>query len=175
MLNKVNGKQYIGITLHSLKRRWNNHKAAANGSSQVALHKAIRKYGVENFSIQIVGRAKTVKGLNEIEIELIRFFNCRGSRGYNMTNGGDGTHGMTHSQSTRDKISLAGKGRKMSDETKRKLSVAHTGKKLSEEHKKKLSQSKIGKHPIRTAEHQAKIIASRRINREAREALRGTV
>lgn len=51
------------------------------------------------------------------------------------------------SEEGRKNISIAAKGRKhrpMSDETKLKLSIAHKGKILTEEHKKKLSDSHKG-------------------------------
>ena len=58
-----------------------------------------------------------------------------------------------HSEETRHKISVAGKGRKMSEETKRKISVANKGinsymfgKPKSTEIRKKLSEANIGKH-----------------------------
>jgi hypothetical protein len=43
----------------------------------------------------------------------------------------------------REKISVTGKGRIVSEETRKKLSKAHTGKKLSKEHKLKLSLAKL--------------------------------
>jgi NUMOD3 motif len=72
---------------------------------------------------------------------------------YNMTDGGDGTSGLSHSEETRKKMSEAKKN--MSDETKRKISEAHKGKTHSEESRRKMSES--GKCKIFSEEHKRKM------------------
>lgn len=52
--NNVNQKIYIGKT-NNLKTRWLGHKSdALIKNSNRSLHKAIRKYGTENFQIDTV-------------------------------------------------------------------------------------------------------------------------
>lgn len=75
----------------------------------------------------------------------------------NKTFGGDGMAGHIASQETRQKLSIASKGRIHSSETKKKISESNKGKnkgrKLSVSHKNKLSIAIIGKrigikHPL---------------------------
>lgn len=47
--NKLDGKKYIGKSVR-LHTRWNEHKRA---TSNTAISKAIRKYGVDNFEFQV--------------------------------------------------------------------------------------------------------------------------
>ena len=47
--NLINGKIYIGQSVH-IKARFNAHKSEARNGNTRPLYNAIRKYGVENFS-----------------------------------------------------------------------------------------------------------------------------
>lgn len=55
--NKINGHMYIGLTNDS-KRRFSEHLSAANNPNNKdynqIIHKAIRKYGIENFDYIIL-------------------------------------------------------------------------------------------------------------------------
>lgn len=143
--NKINGKGYIGITRRSLKKRWKDHRTDASMGKKTMLHMAIRKYGVENFEITQIASCISVENLIVSEVEIIKQNRTKHPGGYNMTVGGDGTPGLTHSKEVRLKISKAGKGRSMSKITKDKLRLAHLGKVLSLEHRAKLSIAKLGK------------------------------
>ena len=68
-----------------------------------------------------------------------------GTIGYNLTLGGEGNAGYRHTDVTKEKLSLAGKGRLLSQEHKDKLSAANTGKTLSQEHKDKIAAGNKGK------------------------------
>lgn len=77
----------------------------------------------------------------------------------NLTDGGEGTSGRTHSVETKAKIRAIQVGRTASEETRSKMSNAHTGKKASEEHRINISFSLMGKS--KSAEHCARIGASK--------------
>lgn len=62
---------------------------------------------------------------------------------YNITNGGEGTLGIKHSETSKRKISESRKGIKYSPETLSKMSVSHLGKTLSEDAKTKISKPVI--------------------------------
>jgi hypothetical protein len=61
---------------------------------------------------------------------------------HNLTDGGEGVSGFSHSQKTKIKIANAGKNRKHTEDTKNKLRKLHIGKKLSEETKQKIRKKR---------------------------------
>ena len=88
--NNVNGKQYVGLTTKSIEERFQKHKYTALSGGGYYLHNAMRKYGVENFSLQYVCSAQNIEELKEKEIAYIAKFNTF-HEGYNLTKGGDFT------------------------------------------------------------------------------------
>ena len=53
-VNNVNGKIYIGYTHKSLEKRIIEHKSSSKNGSYYLLHKALQKYGSDNFSWEII-------------------------------------------------------------------------------------------------------------------------
>lgn len=90
--NLVNQKAYIGITTRDPIDRWWEHCNSAKNGSDYFIHQAIRKYGEESFSIQVLAQTNSVEDLKELEIILIKQHGTHMStqRGYNKTWGGDG-------------------------------------------------------------------------------------
>ena len=88
--NLLNGKPYVGQTSRTLEERFIEH-----GKAKTHLGKAIRKYGLGNFSVEVIEECTTSEQLNEREIFWIAHFNCKHPNGYNFTDGGEGTHGLT--------------------------------------------------------------------------------
>lgn len=101
--NLINHKCYIGQSV-KIEQRWKNHKITAKNLNDKnydnPLYRAIRKYGIENFSFEIIEEC-SVNELNNRQRYWIKhydsFFN-----GYNLTMGGDG------SGSKEKKISIIG-------------------------------------------------------------------
>ena len=87
--NKINGKSYIGQSVNIL-RRWRIHRALAFDPNQKGyeypLYRAIRKYGLENFSFEVLEECDQ-KELDKKEQEYILFYNSFGD-GYNQNEGG---------------------------------------------------------------------------------------
>lgn len=79
---------YIGQTVKSIEQRFRGHISAANKGSNTKIARAIRKYGKENFVVEMIDSAKNKEELNEKERFWIRFFNAD-KIGYNMTAGGE--------------------------------------------------------------------------------------
>lgn len=48
------GKLYFGQTVMSIEKRWRHHKGSAQRGSDHKFHRAIRKYGEENFLVEEV-------------------------------------------------------------------------------------------------------------------------
>lgn len=89
------GKLYFGQTVMSIEERWRHHKGSAQRGSDHKFHRAIRKYGEENFLVEEVltvsAPTKDIlkKKLDYVEMRLIKRFNTK-IDGYNSTDGGDG-------------------------------------------------------------------------------------
>ena len=97
--NLINGKIYIGKTTYTIKCRWQQHVSASktNPDKQdynYLLHKAIRKYGENNFSVETLEEVPEGQNLSSREIYWIDFYkSCvleEENNGYNMTYGGEG-------------------------------------------------------------------------------------
>lgn len=98
--NLINNKIYIGQTRSTISNRWNQHVSAAFSNQKkkdynFLLHKAIRKYGKDNFKIEIIEEVEESQNLDERESFWIHFYNScileEESMGYNMTYGGEGS------------------------------------------------------------------------------------
>lgn len=88
--NKINGKIYVGQSI-DIYKRWLSHERSTNTSNSI-LHRAFRKYGIDNFLFEIIERCNNGE-LNDREVywisELNTYVGNEGSHGYNMTTGGD--------------------------------------------------------------------------------------
>lgn len=136
--NLINGKKYIGL-----------HKWAENTidesylGSGVALVKAVKKYGSENFKCRILQFCETKEELEKQEIFWIDYYNAVSSeRYYNMSEGGiGGSHGENFHQPVTDKMLKAlEKGRHLpaSEKQKRQLAERRRNFVPTEETRKKL-------------------------------------
>lgn len=87
-VNKVNGKQYIGIT-NNPERRWKNDGYEYKNSPK--FWRAICKYGWDNFEHNILFSGMTFEEACEKEIELIALYRTQDKDlGYNIASGGNG-------------------------------------------------------------------------------------
>ena len=91
---KINGKGYVGQSL-DYETRMRTHISAAKNPKQVIAH-AIREYGWENFTKDILIDNVPKDELNDLEIHYIAVKNTFGPGGYNRTKGG-GTPFTNHS------------------------------------------------------------------------------
>lgn len=162
--NKVNGHAYIGKTKVPDKR-WKRHReeAAKCNEKSAWLYKAMSKHGVENFEFRIIDEHEDeAYALKVLEPAWIARMKDEGIHLYNMTSGGDGIPGYSHSPATIKKISESNKGRKLTDEQRLHLSQINKGLVPSEETRRKISEANKGKpKPPRAEEHNRKIAESR--------------
>lgn len=177
--NKVNGKQYVGIT-KNLKRRWHEH-ASASGSSP-AFHAAIKKHGKDGFVFSHICDAFDFEAACEIEQMLIQQHNTKSPSGYNLTSGGDGVAGRSLSdqeKESRRKASMA-HAASLSPEERREKFGSRTGKKLTPEQIEKIRVSNLGKNLGKraTKETKAKLSAAQKnrsrnpLSEETKEKIR---
>lgn len=83
--NLLNGKVYIGQSIH-IEKRWQQH---CQNSSKSLIGKAIHKYGKENFSFQILEECEESILTNREEY-FIKTFNSLVPYGYNIENFSEG-------------------------------------------------------------------------------------
>jgi len=86
--NEVNGKEYVGVT-SDLRGRWSSHKTAARKGHDTHLYNAMRKHGVDQFSIQPVEHVEAREQAFDVEKQWIADLDTFHGRGYNQTTGGD--------------------------------------------------------------------------------------
>ena len=86
--NLINNKVYIGKTLETLETRWKQHKKDSTRFLNRPLYRAMNKYGIENFIIEII-ETPMLEVLSERECYWIEYYNSF-HFGYNATKGGDG-------------------------------------------------------------------------------------
>lgn len=162
----LNEKVYIGQTVRP-KERWSQHKAYANNNPVQYIHRAMAKYGIDNFIFDIIATCRTLEDADETEILLIQQYDSRNKeKGYNIATGGDHAwntglpaeqqpmYGKTHSEESRQKISESNMGKIIpphTDEWKQNMSQIMTGrispmlgKKQSEFFKQRMSEVHSG-------------------------------
>jgi len=86
--NRINSKKYIGQTTQKLNLRINNHLTSSRKENTTAFHKALNKYGKENFVWIIIDYGNNQNDLDNKEKFWIKFYNTYKQGGYNMTRGG---------------------------------------------------------------------------------------
>lgn len=140
--NKINKKSYIGIT-DDLNDRINEHYCQAfTKNSSFLIHKALRKYGKDNFDIKIIDICNTIKQLYKLEKKyIIKYKSHCSINGYNLTHGGEGIFGYKFTKKQRLKLRNGHIGYKISDIAKLKMSIAHKGRKNSPEHNKNIANA----------------------------------
>ena len=109
--NKITNQKYIGITCQTIQERWRNGGKGYSG--QPKFFNAIKKYGWDNFTHEILYYDLTAEQASIIEQELIKKFNCI-KNGYNVDKGGIIT---SHSDKTKQKIANSMTGKKHTPKT----------------------------------------------------------
>lgn len=130
LTNTITGDFYIGKTIKTPEQRFIKHKSSSKHNSQTYLHRAMRKYGFENFQISVLTESNNLIELNNLEISYISNL----SPTYNMTSGGDGgdtsnspnfiaAMKLVHEKKTPSDYATYGMlGKHVSDESKQKNS-----------------------------------------------------
>ncbi|MDN4593204.1 GIY-YIG nuclease family protein [Polycladomyces subterraneus] len=132
IINKANGKRYIGMSV-DIENRWRVHVwMLRNGvHPNEKLQNAWDKYGESKMALEILERFDTVdiEPNGSAEKHFIEMYDSF-RNGYNKSLGGDGTVGFIHDPIRLKKLSEKmkgnkhGLGKKRSDETRRNLSEA---------------------------------------------------
>ena len=127
--NTVNGKRYIGSSIH-IEQRFKEHlrNLRANKHVNAHLQSAWNKYGEHSFILEEIELCEPDQCL-KVEQEYIDYYHAADRKfGYNIDPYADHT-GNTLSEETRKKISEKAKGRKWSKEQRENWSKIMTGRK----------------------------------------------
>ena len=89
--NNKTGKKYIGLTIQTIERRWQDHIEQAKAGyikHKGSLHVAIIKYNPYNFSIEIIDHGTSKIDLETKECQYIKDYKTLTPNGYNISSGG---------------------------------------------------------------------------------------
>ena len=176
--NKINGKVYVGS--HS----WDGEGLDKNYYvSGTAITRAVKKYGKENFQVEVLYYYDTIEECRADEERILTEYdvkNCPHS--YNCKNSAIGwtseeLTGRTHTEDTKKKMSQAHKGKTLSENTRNKISEAKKGennpmygrtgekshlygKPHTEEHRNKIAIANGGKPFVAIKDGKIKIFTS---------------
>ena len=95
--NIINNKVYVGQTTETLEKRFKRHMGYQKNSNDTKFYRAVKKYGVENFRIDLIEEVETQEELNIREEYWIRELDSV-ERGYNSYYGGFASGGDTLSE-----------------------------------------------------------------------------
>jgi len=141
--NDINGKVYIGQSIHA-KKRLSEHRNALrnNHHNNKHLQSTWNKHGEENFELKILELCSEAL-LDKREIYWISYYKANnGLYGYNSEGGG--RKNKIVSDEIREKLRISSTGRPHSLEGKKKIGDAQRGKTLSKETRTKVGLANIG-------------------------------
>ena len=109
---KYDGRMYIGSSIN-IHNRWYNHKKLNSGQ---VICRALKKYGIENFDWDIIETVSDLSKLTEREQYYLDYFKpfVDLHQGFNVRKIADSNLGVKASNETRQKQSIAKKGKKFS-------------------------------------------------------------
>lgn len=89
IINDINDKVYVGMTNFSIEKRWAEHcrDSKKNSKENRPLYRAMNKYGIDHFQIQLIEETDSPQEREKYWIEYFDSF----KKGYNATIGGDGS------------------------------------------------------------------------------------
>lgn len=175
--NKMNGMKYVGITSQKPETRW---LSGYGYYKQPHFFRAIKKYGWDGFTHEIIASGLSFEEAGKLEAELIQKYDTRNNKkGYNKSSGGEaGAAGVEKSETQRKCASNVmrtlwknpefkeANRRRLLEMNKRedireKRAAANHARGMTEETRRKISENRRGiKTGPFTEEHKARIKAN---------------
>jgi group I intron endonuclease len=135
--NTLNGKVYIGKTNDLYQRKHSHLSIARNGAINPLyrnngkynyIHRAITKYGEDNFTFDIIDQNENEDIIFQLETHYIsQFQSTNRTIGYNLTTGGEGSSGRKQTETAKQKMREKATGRLHTDKTKQQMSADRSG------------------------------------------------
>lgn len=165
IINRVNGKVYVGSTQDCFTHREKVHKAKLKKGNHPNGHlqSAWNKYGEVSFIWKILERVPKDSCIKREQAWLDDF-----GPEYNKRIIATSNKGAKFSDIARKNISMAQIGLKRkphTEETKAKMRAKHLGKKLTEEHKNKIRQIHIGRKHTAEARKNMSVATKKMVGR----------
>lgn len=140
--NNVNGKCYVGSTIHLDQRRREHFSRLANNKHINAhLQNAYNKYGREAFDFEILETIDIDDNIKDKLLKREQFWIDNLKPEYNVLLVAGSNLGYHHTEETKKKISESTTGVKKSEEHAKHIREGQSGRVLTEEHKAKLSEA----------------------------------
>jgi group I intron endonuclease len=154
IINKKNGLIYVGCTINSLEKRFNEHLYRCFKTDYKSkLYNSMKKYGQDNFTIELIEECD-LDMIYETEKKYVESYDSY-NNGLNSTFGGEGCLGYTHSPEIRQKIS---ENTKNGNSHKGKTYEELYGDKADEEREKRRLSVKKGWESMSDEDKQKRII-----------------
>lgn len=141
--NRVNGKQYVGQTIHSPEARFRRH-CWPSTRTRMPITEAIRKYGRECFTLEVLATCSSQEELNRQEAYFAATLNTYSPNGYNLR-AGNGFGAA--SEEFKERVRRGKLGIRPTEETRKRLSEAHLGQRWTEERRAQYSRRLQGVRP----------------------------
>jgi len=156
--NKITNKSYIGQTMGYFSRRKYQHiYNAYKKQSKCYFHRALKKYGPENFEWTILEKCNYIYQLNEMEYHYIKQYNTKIPYGYNLTDGYDKTtYGLKFTKEQKQLISNRTKSKNNPNYGNGDKIRGDKNPAKRPEVRKKISISKLGKNRPDVSEYKSK-------------------
>ena len=139
-----NGKKYVGQTCVLPEKRWRNGKRYSG-----LMRKAIDKYGWENIIHRVLVTELDANTANALEKFLISVLHTNDPKhGYNITSGGDGYRGATHSEKTKAQLRIKAK-----EQWERQKINGYKPPPITDKARENLSKSHIGQSAWNKGKH----------------------
>jgi group I intron endonuclease len=128
---------YVGVT-NNYTKRMREHKGTYNN---YLISKAIKKHGWNNFNSQILLETEDAEYAYRVaESSFIQQYQSNNpKKGYNLTEGGQGTLGFSPTTKSRQKMREKKLGKKLTPEHIQKISQSALGRTFTKETKTKIS------------------------------------
>ena len=140
--NNVNGKCYVGSTIHlDQRRREHFSKLANNKHINAHLQNAYNKYGREAFDFEVLETMDIDDNIKDKLLKREQFWIDNLKPEYNILLVAGSNLGYHHTEETKKKISESTTGVKKSEEHAKHIREGQSGRVLTEEHKAKLSEA----------------------------------
>lgn len=173
---EIGGKFYIGSTVSSFKRRWGTHlqEFRKGTHDNPYLQNAFNKYGEGDLKFTII---EIVLNLEDVIIREQKYIDELNPE-YNICRVAGNCLGVKHTDTTRQKMSKANKGKNLSERHKQKIKEALQGHIVSDETRSKIRQAVAGhkyalgyRHSEETISKFKKAFKGRKVSIESRQKI----